>query len=234
MNKQSVLTWSFLGMLVFQNFDLVQPRFDLFVQAVDEETRTEHAQELLGRSFRGSPAEAVNAGKTLNLAIYEEFRRRLPKTDKWQAGPLANLVIQEAAKYELDPVFIMAVIAQESSFRPRARGPIGEIGLMQLRPETAAWVAGKHGIPFHGPKTLEQPYVNIKIGIAYVADLRESFKGRAAHYVSAYNMGAKSVRRMVANRQTPKEYSGKVMKKYHDLYASIMKRGVLIAKAEAH
>lgn len=231
MDKQSTLVWTFVGMLAFQNFDLVQPNFALFVQTVDNDARVEHAQELLGRSFRGSFADNASKDPTLHLAIYEEFRHRLPKGDRWQAAPLANLVIEEAEKYELDPVFILAVISQESSFRPTARGPVGEIGLMQLRPETAQWIANKYGLPFYGAKSLEQPFVNIKLGIAYVASLRASFNGKANHYVSAYNMGARNVKRMVASQQIPKEYSSKVMKKYRDLYMSLLKHDkVVIAK----
>jgi len=222
MKKMSVIIWTGLGMMMFQNFDLTHARLELFVQSVDADSRTEHAQELLGRAFHTSNANRVDENN-LNLAIYEEFKRRLPKADKWQAAPLANLVIQEARKYEMDPVFIMAVIAQESSFRRTARGPVGEIGLMQLRPTTAACVAKRIGLPYHGEKSLEQPYVNLKLGIAYLSQLRESFKGNATGYVSAYNMGARNVRRMVASQKTPKEYSGKIMKRYHDLYKNLSK-----------
>ena len=229
-NKRSVLVWVFLGMLIFQNFDLTQPRFELYVQSVDEASRSGHAHELLGRGFLGSDADQAKGAVNFNLSIYAQFKKRLPKQDKWQAATLSNLVIEESQKYHLDPVFIMAVIAQESSFRPLARGPVGEIGLMQLRPETAAWVARKHRMVFNGAKTLEHPFVNLKLGIAYVSDLRESFKGRANHYVSAYNMGARNVRRLVATRQTPKEYSGRVMKRYRDLYATMYKKSVVIAK----
>lgn len=230
--KMSVIVWTGLGMLLFQNFDLTHSRFELFLENVDQASRTEHAAELLGATFKNSKAANIDK-EHMHYAIYEEFKRRLPKTDKWQAAPLANLVIQESAKYELDPVFIMAVIAQESSFRPRAKGPVGEIGLMQLRPETAACVAKRIGLAFHGAHTLNQPYLNLKLGIAYISQLRANFKGKANQYVSAYNMGARNVRRMIASSKTPKEYSGKVMKKYQDLYANLSKTGVLIAKASA-
>lgn len=41
----------------------------------------------------------------------------------------------EAAKRELDPYLVFAIIETESSFRPGAIGSAGEIGLFQLRPE---------------------------------------------------------------------------------------------------
>jgi soluble lytic murein transglycosylase len=227
--KMSVIVWTGLAVLLFQNFDLPHNRLGLFVQTVDQDSRNEHAAELLGHSFKGSKAQNVDE-TNLHYGIFAEFKRRLPKAEKWQAAPLANLVIQESRKYGLDPVFIMAVIAQESSFRPNARGPVGEIGLMQLRPETAACVAKRIGLPFHGAHTLNQPYVNLKLGIAYISHLRAGFKGQANQYVSAYNMGARKVRRLIANSKTPKEYSGKVMKKYQELYTNLTKTGTLLAK----
>ena len=209
-------------MMFYQNFDLpVVPKNELFVQTVNEGSRSEHAHELLGHAFAGSLAERAGTHSQLNIAIYQQFKKRLPKKDRWQASTLANVVIEESAKYQLDPVFIMAVIDQESSFRSTARGPVGEIGLMQLRPETAAGVAQKHGMPFHGARSLTHPCLNLKLGIAYMSDLRLNFKKRASRYVSAYNMGAKNVRRVVASQQIPKEYSRKVMQKYANLYLAL-------------
>lgn len=223
MNKLSVIICTGMGMVLFQNFDFAIMPFGFAVENIDQASRIEHAAELLGHAYKGSAAQNINK-TNLNLAIYAEFKNRLPKEDKWQAAPLANLVIQESNKYQLDPIFIMAIIAQESSFRPKARGPVGEIGLMQLRPSTAAHIAKKMGLAFHGDKTLEQPFVNLKIGIAYVSQLRHSFKGKAKHYISAYNMGSRNVRRLVASAQAPNEYSSKVMKKYEGLYAHIYVR----------
>lgn len=226
MNKLSVIICTGMGMILFQNFDFAIMPFGFAVENIDQASRIEHAAELLGHSYKGSAARNINKAN-LNLAVYAEFKNRLPKEDKWQAAPLANLVIQESNKYQLDPIFIMAIIAQESSFRTKARGPVGEIGLMQLRPSTAAHIAQKAGITFHGEKTLEQPFLNLKIGIAYMAQLRQSFKGKAKQYISAYNMGSRNVRRLIASAQTPNEYSSKVMKKYEGLYAHIYVRSTV-------
>lgn len=209
--------------MVFQAGDLIKPHWD-FLQDVDHDIREQHAQELLGSSFNESLAARLKDAPNMSVAIRDEFRARLPKAYKWQATALANLVIQDAEANELDPVFVMAVIAQESSFRPTARGPVGEIGLMQLRPATAAWIAEKNNRTFYGPQTLENPYYNIKLGITYLGMLRSSFKNEASSYVSAYNMGSGKVRRMVASQTTPTEYSSKILKRYADLYTSLNKK----------
>lgn len=224
MDKRWIIAGGLGALLVFQNFDLAPTRPDLGIQEVDEAARSRHAQELLGRGFRGSLAEKAKDNSFLSLSIYGEFARRLPKGDKGHAASLANLVIEEAQAYGLDPVFIMAVISQESSFRPRVRGPVGEIGLMQLRPTTAAWMAKRIGLPYHGPESLENPYVNLKLGIAYMASLRENFKRKAYHYVPAYNMGAGNVRRLAAEQKVARQYPMKVMRHYDSLYGSLTRK----------
>jgi len=231
-DKKSAIVWTFMGMLIYQNFDFATPaRIQPNVQKVNESVRTEHARELLGGSFRGSAAERAGRAQ-LNMAIFDQFKHRLPEKDKWQASTLSNLVIEESSRYGLDPVFIMAVIAQESGFRPNAVGPVGEIGLMQLRPSTAEWIATRSGYHFWGAQTLYHPFVNIKLGIAYVANLRYSFSGRASQYVSAYNIGARNVRRLAAVQRMPRTYNLQVMKKYQDMYASFgqTRPQVIVAK----
>ena len=68
------------------------------------------------------------------------------------------------------------------------------------------------------------PESNIKIGLAYMNYLRQQFPGKANKYVSAYNMGPRNVRRLVAQNVIPYEYNSKVMKNYADLYSTINAR----------
>ena len=131
---------------------------------------------------------------------------------------LSTTILKEAEKYQIDPVFVVAVIKTESAFNPLALGTHGEIGLMQIKPDTAKWIAEKANIPWKGPKTLENPSMNVRIGMAYFNYLRESFDGHANKYVSAYNMGALNVRRKYSSGEAPKEYSTRVMRNYNETY----------------
>jgi soluble lytic murein transglycosylase len=152
------------------------------------------------------------------MAIFNDVYRNLPRKYKGSAVTLSSTILKESEKYEIDPVFIVAVIKTESAFNPIARGTHGEIGLMQIKPDTAEWIAAKANIPWHGPKTLENPAVNVRIGMAYFNYLRESFDGHANKYVAAYNMGALNVRRKYSSGEAPKEYASRVMRNYNEAY----------------
>ena len=120
----------------------------------------------------------------------------------------------------MDPLFLMAVIATESQFNPKARGSHGEIGLMQVLPKTAKWIAPQAGIK-RNQINLEDPALNIRIGATYFAKLRKTFEGKGTRYVSAYNMGSKNVRKLLKSNKEPKIYSARVIGNYTAFYARI-------------
>lgn len=206
--------------VIFQNFDYVNS-LKVNLIPINEKARTSHAKELLGKKYNGSAAQTVERATTLGFAIFEDVYKNLPKKFKADAVAVASTIIQESEKYETDPVFVMAVIKTESSFNPVARGGHGEIGLMQLKPDTAEWIAKKYKIKWHGKKSLENPVTNVILGMAYFDYLRERFDGHPTKYVAAYNMGAASVCRMYASEQTPRGYATRVMKNYNSTYKKL-------------
>jgi soluble lytic murein transglycosylase len=113
----------------------------------------------------------------------------------------------------------MTVIENESSFNPKIRGTSGEIGLMQVLPRTAEWIARRVGIKWKGEKTLEDPVTNIRIGSAHLAQLREEFKSQGQLYLAAYNMGSGNVQRALAKQVWPKDYPVRVMSRYLKFYS---------------
>ncbi|MGE5084653.1 MAG: lytic transglycosylase domain-containing protein [Bacillota bacterium] len=222
-----------LTLVMFNNFDFYRwpkPKAPT-IEGVNEASRIAHAKELLGKHYKGSNAQKIEGRKSLNYAIYNKVQSQLSAQWKGHARGIARTVITESAKYNLDPVFVLAVIKTESKFNPLTVGRYGEIGLMQIKPDTAAWIAQKYAIPWNGKKTLRNPETNIKIGLAYMNYLRQQFPGKANKYVSAYNMGPRNVRRLVALNVMPAEYNSKVMKNYADLYMTIAARPVVTTVA---
>ncbi len=219
--KISVLfTLGAIGLL-FQNFDF-NSSATFHLQQVDQKNRVQHAKELLGSNYRGSVAQKAEHIADLHVTIYDNVVHSLPKKYRVQSLALAETIIAEAQANDLDPVFVMAMIKTESEFNPKARGTHGEIGLMQLKPDTAQWIAKAEGIAWHGPATLENPVENVRLGVAYISQLREKTSGFANKYVSAYNLGYAKMSKMYKTSLRPHEYSLRVMKNYKDFYTHMV------------
>jgi soluble lytic murein transglycosylase len=183
--------------------------------------RVEHARELMGPSYKKSIVSRFEDRKDLEANIYKVVKKRLPKKFKKSAHKVAETIINEAQKHSLDPYFVMAVISGESSFNPAAVGPVGEIGMMQIRPSTGKWMAEIVNSKWRGEKTLRDPVENIKLGVAYLSWLRDKFDGHGQLYLAAYNMGPGSVKNAVSKNIYPKDYSIHVMKRYIAFYKEI-------------
>lgn len=153
------------------------------------------------------------------LTLVKLVHKHLPKAYKKDSGRVAQVIINEAHRYKLDPMFLVAVILTESSFNPLAKGLHGEIGLMQILPKTGNWLARK--MKFKGKVNLKDPATNIRLGASYLALLRDQFEGIGNRYIAAYNMGSLNVKRLVKKNVEPKIYTNKVMAHYLDIYRTL-------------
>lgn len=215
LNSKFIATIILTGLVTsYQNFSYIK----FGIQPIDKENRRAHAKELLGKYYLGSNADLASGLDNVHVYIYEKIKSELPEKYKSKAINIAQAIIEQSEFYELDPIFTLAVIETESRFNPLAKGSFGEIGLMQIKPDTAEWISKKEGMWWTGIKSLEDPITNIAIGTAYLNYLRNNFNGHANKYLAAYNMGPKNVRRIYASEQKPKEYPLKVMKNYNEMY----------------
>jgi soluble lytic murein transglycosylase len=174
------------------------------------------ARELLNRAPQSS--DLASAEPNTRDFVIRVIKSSLPPAYQWQANDIAHSLIIEANRHELDPIFLLAVMKTESRFHPEAKGRHGEIGLMQLLPKTAAWVAKTQ--KWHSKKlNLYDPIINIRVGAAYLAILRKHFSRVGSRYVSAYNMGPRNVHKLLRADVEPKVYAGKVLANYRGLYS---------------
>lgn len=100
-----------------------------------------------------------------------------------------------AAIYGVDPYLVAAVIRVESKFNPDAVSRKGALGLMQIMPTTAEWIASQVGFSDFQEEMLLDPEVNIRLGTWYLANLAKEFDGRTDVVIAAYNGGRGQVNR---------------------------------------
>ncbi|HEY8486759.1 MAG TPA: lytic transglycosylase domain-containing protein [Limnochordales bacterium] len=106
-----------------------------------------------------------------------------------------ELLLQWAGRRGLDPWLVVAVVRVESNFSTTALSPRGAVGLMQLLPDTARWIAEQTGEGEFFADLLFVPEVNVRLGTWYLAHLLEIFQGREAAALAAYNAGRGRVER---------------------------------------
>lgn len=113
-----------------------------------------------------------------------------------QVFPVKHMApISEAAtRNDLEPLFVAAVVKVESGFDPRALSSKGARGLMQVMPDTGAWVAGQLKISPYDGDTLYDPETNLLIGSWYLRELHDAFDGNVVAALAAYNAGMTRVR----------------------------------------
>lgn len=115
------------------------------------------------------------ADRTVTL---HDFTQRYP-TDHQET------LAESARQWNVAEAKVFAVIRQESRFNATIRSRAGAIGLMQLMPATASWVARQMGIPGYRIAMLDLPSVNIAMGTYYyhrvLADLGDPVLATAAY-----------------------------------------------------
>lgn len=103
-------------------------------------------------------------------------------------------IINDMSKnYRLDPYLVTAMIREESYFNKKAGSTAGAMGLMQLMPSTARYIAGKKGIPYSGAVSLYNPKTNINLGCAYLNYVKKSLHNDDLLVVASYNGGPNAV-----------------------------------------
>lgn len=112
-------------------------------------------------------------------------------------------ILRSSEENGIDPSLLAAIIKSESNFDPLAVSHKGAVGLMQLKPDTAAWCAEQMGIAFC-EEDLFDPSMNILLGSWYYAYLYDYF-GDEALAMAAYNGGMANVRKWLSSAVLEKE-----------------------------
>ncbi|RJR28625.1 MAG: lytic transglycosylase domain-containing protein [Candidatus Latescibacterota bacterium] len=166
----------------------------------------------------GLPSEAAECAAALGrdrdarqaaaVAVYREARNRgyyrlamrmidaLPghdfdaETARRLRHPVAFSGVVASAAYPGIPAeLVLAVMREESAFDPSAASRAGAIGLMQLMPATARWIARERGWRDEHCGELRDPACNVAMGSRYLSYLLDRFDGSIVAALAAYNGG---------------------------------------------
>ena len=156
-------------------------------------------------------------------------------------APYSFQVVKEAKKRGLDPRLVLAIMKEESAFKPNAKSPSAARGLLQLTIDAAQKYGKRAGINQVTDEALYQPNVNIAIGSEYLGELSRMFAGLSEAIAASYNGGEDNAARWLARSNQDdegifasevgftesKNYVFKVMsyyRAYRQLYTSDLKR----------
>lgn len=140
-----------------------------------------------------------------------------------QRTMLTEQIWQISRSYAVDPLLILAVVAQESHGNPNARGRVrsgnfsGALGLMQIKLETAKMMSSRFGLKIETEEDLLKPEINVTVGSAYLIRLIAKY-GSWKEALIAYNLGHSAVDRMLEKgEELPTRYYDHVISKYKNL-----------------
>jgi soluble lytic murein transglycosylase len=164
-----------------------------------------HLELVLASRARRAPEVDLAAAEELSTRGYvsdaQAIAERYIKEHKraplafWQLSyprPYSDTVNAAAARFNVDPLLIWAVMREESRFDPDAVSYAGARGLMQIMPATQTWIAEqlRESIP---PGDAFHPEPNIRMGAWNLRFLLDYFKEDLELAIMAYNGGAASV-----------------------------------------
>lgn len=99
------------------------------------------------------------------------------------------MVRQYAYEDGVNPALVAAVILVESKFDEGASSHRGAVGLMQIMPDTASWIAEQMELTDYTDERLHDVRTNLRMGTWYLAYLLNEYHGNKVLALAAYNAG---------------------------------------------
>jgi len=181
-----------------------------YPQTANEQAAIQLVQKL--PSPKPKPKELVN--------IYTIVKSHRPDVSDTEAWTLAEAILEQSSTHSFDPMLVLAMIHVESGFQYTVVSPSGARGIMQILPDVAKAVLEEISPKQKGkpqqfrPEYLDDPVLNIKLGVSYLHSLKKSFRNLNLA-LSAYNLGPTEIRnRIENNEELSDEYSSAVLAAY--------------------
>jgi soluble lytic murein transglycosylase-like protein len=155
--------------------------------------------------------ENVRGEMGLLQAQLDRAERVMEYSARYRVGAdLAGHIFDIALAEGIDPDLAFRLVRLESQFNPRARSPVGAVGLAQVMPSTARLLM--KGITV---EKLYEPATNLRLGFRYLRDLLDRYDGNVNLALLAYNRGEGAVNAALRRGENPTNgYDRIIMKGY--------------------
>lgn len=117
---------------------------------------------------------------------------------------IQKLIEEDSGRFHISQELLQAVILTESKYNPQAVSHTGAVGVMQIMPDTAQWIAEQSGLP---ADDLQDPRQNISLGAWYLYYLLDKYRGNLVLSLAAYNAGRGNVDSWMKENQWPPDFA---------------------------
>ena len=124
---------------------------------------------------------------------HQEWKTLRQTTAYWHGlfpFPYQKQILKYAKQEKINPLLTLSVMRKESTFDPDIDSIVGAVGLMQIVPPTADWVAKQIKLPEY---SLTNPEDNIRIGTWYLRYNHHRYEDSSLYAVASYNAGTSNV-----------------------------------------
>ena len=158
------------------------------------------------------PKLASPAGAVIVESRVDEVNSAIARVADSYPAPYRTTILSAAKARKLDPRFILALIKQESVFKPFAKSPAGARGLLQFTSDAAQKYAPGAGLKSLSENQLYQPDTSITLGAEYLKYLGQLFPEMLEPVAASYNGGEDNVARWLdrAKRKDPGVFTAEI------------------------
>lgn len=110
-------------------------------------------------------------------------------------APYRAALLRHAPPRKLDPRYVLAIMRQESRFRPNVKSVAAARGLMQFISDTSSRIAGELGRENFDQNELYHPPTAILFGSQYIGNLFKMFPNQPDAVAASYNGGEDNMKR---------------------------------------
>ncbi len=205
--RQTVLAVSFFSASAFLLGNRKPVSTDAIAAPIDGGS-TFHLSLGTGRSL-ASQLDSARGELELTRTQLARANRIIGYSTQYQIrADLATTIVDIASAEGIDPELAFRLVKLESDFNPRAKSPVGAIGLTQVMPATARYYV--KGITADG---LYDPATNLRIGFRYLRGLVTEYGGDVSLALLVYNRGPVAVQKARAEGDNPSNGYDRILTK---------------------